>query len=160
MLIIVVELVFLCKASQLPSKCPLEAKVQVTLQQFDCEKTTKAGPFPFIQDIVHDPLPSQNTLQVELKCKGNDRHLNRGKHVILTTCLVEPRCIPLITISVVPSLALRKNLCHSFSTMGSDSSAASASVSLGTLDFMCHTKSFCSTVKTARNSKVPLMSSS
>jgi hypothetical protein len=27
MLIIVVELVLLCKASQLPSKCPLEAKV-------------------------------------------------------------------------------------------------------------------------------------
>ena len=89
MLRIFVELVLLCKASQLPSKCPLEAKVQVTLQQFDCEKTTKAGPFPFIQDIVHDPLPSQNTLQVELKCKGNDRHLNRGKHVILTTCLVD-----------------------------------------------------------------------
>ena len=47
MLIIIVELVLLCKASQLPSKCPLEAKVQVALQQFDCEKTAKAGPFPY-----------------------------------------------------------------------------------------------------------------
>ena len=147
MLIIVVELVLLCKASQLPSKCPLEAKVQVTLQQFDCGKTTvpRQDPFPLSKIyIVHNLLPSQNALQVELKCKGNDRHLHRGKHVILSTCLVDATVysIPLITMAVVPSLALRKKLCHSFSTMGSDSSAASALVSLGTLDFVCHTKSF------------------
>ena len=83
---IVVELVLLCKTSQLPTKCPLEAKVQVTLQKNDCEKTAKAGSLPFIQDIVDVPLPSQNSLQVELKCKRNDSHLHRGKHVILSTC--------------------------------------------------------------------------
>ena len=94
MLIIVVELVFLCKASQLPSKCPLEAKVQVTLQQFDCEKTAKEGPFPFIQDVVDGPLPSQNALEVKLKCKGNDSHLQLGKHVILGTCLVDDMVYP------------------------------------------------------------------
>ena len=94
MLIIVVELVFLCKASQLPSKCPLEAKVQVTLQQFDCEKTAKEGPFPFIQDVVDGPLPSQNALEVKLKCKGNDSHLHLGKHVILGTCLVDVMVYP------------------------------------------------------------------
>ena len=82
MLRIVVELVLLCKASQLPSKYPLEAKVQVALQQFDCEKTAKAGFFPFIQDVVDGPLPSQNTLQVKLKCKGNDSTLHRDKHFI------------------------------------------------------------------------------
>ena len=92
MLIIIVELVLLCKASQLPSKFPLEAKVQVTLQQFDCGKTTvpRQDPFPLSKIfIVHNLLPSQNALQVELKCKGNDRHLHRGKHVILSTCLVD-----------------------------------------------------------------------
>jgi hypothetical protein len=89
MLRIFVELVLLCKASQLPSKFPLEAKVQVAFQQFDCKKTAKEGPFPFIQDVVDGPLSSQNALQVELKCKGNDSHLHRGKHVILSTCLVD-----------------------------------------------------------------------
>ena len=62
--------------------------MQVTLQKIDCEKTAKAGSLPFIQDIVDVPLPSQNALQVELKCKRNDSHLHRGKHVILSTCSV------------------------------------------------------------------------